>query len=379
MVPIGAEGGALVEAAARCGAACGVSRLAEITGLDVLDVPVFQAVRPWSRALSVHQGKGATRAAAKVSALMEAVECCSAEAFAGERRSAAHEDLAPGERALRVDDFAAVRGGLEPDRVLAWTPARRIGCGGRLWAPWSGVSLDFTRPAPSGVERTSNGLAAGFGRDAAVVAALCELLERDAVAEWRAEPTTARARRAVEPQTLDDEAFQLLRQAARPAGVHLTVFMLASVIGWPVAVCLMTEPGAHPLMRAAVYGSACRPGAADALAGAVLEAAQSRATAISAVRDDILPRPAGRDGRGLHLAPPLPPGLRGLDWRVVVEHEAAGAATPERIAERLARAGYRDVAVVDLPCPAREAVAVKAFAPGLGAYGRRRRPAAAAR
>ena len=62
--------------AARCGAACGVSRVADLTFLDVLNLPVCQAVRPWSRALSVHQGKGLTRRDACLGALMEAVESC---------------------------------------------------------------------------------------------------------------------------------------------------------------------------------------------------------------------------------------------------------------------------------------------------------------
>jgi len=39
-------------------AAAGVTRLAEITGLDLVGIPVFQAIRPAGRSLSVHQGKG---------------------------------------------------------------------------------------------------------------------------------------------------------------------------------------------------------------------------------------------------------------------------------------------------------------------------------
>src|SRR3546814_15588111 len=51
---------------------CGVTRLADITRLDRLGLPVWQAVRPAGRALSVHQGKGASPLAARIGALCEA-------------------------------------------------------------------------------------------------------------------------------------------------------------------------------------------------------------------------------------------------------------------------------------------------------------------
>ena len=57
----------------------GITRLADITGLDFLGVPVAQAVRPGAATVTVSQGKGATRAAAMVSAAMEAIELSCAE------------------------------------------------------------------------------------------------------------------------------------------------------------------------------------------------------------------------------------------------------------------------------------------------------------
>jgi ribosomal protein S12 methylthiotransferase accessory factor YcaO len=49
----------------------GLTRLANITGLDVIGIPVWVGIRPNSRGLSTSQGKGLTDAAAKASALME--------------------------------------------------------------------------------------------------------------------------------------------------------------------------------------------------------------------------------------------------------------------------------------------------------------------
>src|SRR5262245_9183184 len=57
----------------------GITRIADLTGLDTLGIPVFAAIRPMGRSLSTQQGKGATPLAATVSALMESLETYSAE------------------------------------------------------------------------------------------------------------------------------------------------------------------------------------------------------------------------------------------------------------------------------------------------------------
>ena len=57
----------------------GITRIAELTGLDTLGIPVFAAIRPMGRSLSTQQGKGTTALAARVSALMESLETWSAE------------------------------------------------------------------------------------------------------------------------------------------------------------------------------------------------------------------------------------------------------------------------------------------------------------
>ena len=53
----------------------GVTRLADITGLDRIGIPVYSSVVPKSRdSLSVYNGKGARPVDAQAGALMEAIE-----------------------------------------------------------------------------------------------------------------------------------------------------------------------------------------------------------------------------------------------------------------------------------------------------------------
>src|SRR5690348_14046408 len=57
----------------------GITRVANVTGLDHVGIPVVAVARPNSRSVAVSQGKGLTLAAAKASGLMEAVELWHAE------------------------------------------------------------------------------------------------------------------------------------------------------------------------------------------------------------------------------------------------------------------------------------------------------------
>ena len=57
----------------------GITRVADVTGLDRVGIPVAIAIRPSARSVAVSQGKGIDLASAKVSALMEAIEVWHAE------------------------------------------------------------------------------------------------------------------------------------------------------------------------------------------------------------------------------------------------------------------------------------------------------------
>src|SRR5215470_16074509 len=57
----------------------GITRLANITGLDTIGIPVWTAVRPLGLSLSVSQGKGVTQELAIMSGIMESIEVFHAE------------------------------------------------------------------------------------------------------------------------------------------------------------------------------------------------------------------------------------------------------------------------------------------------------------
>src|SRR5689334_19698744 len=74
--------------------AAGITRVANVTGLDTIGVLVVMVVRPNARSLSVSQGKGLSMAAAKVSGIMESLECFHAERVTGPMYIGRYADLA---------------------------------------------------------------------------------------------------------------------------------------------------------------------------------------------------------------------------------------------------------------------------------------------
>src|SRR5687768_2736177 len=57
----------------------GITRVADVTGLDRVGIPTALAFRPAARSIAVSQGKGPDLVSAKIAALMEAIEVWHAE------------------------------------------------------------------------------------------------------------------------------------------------------------------------------------------------------------------------------------------------------------------------------------------------------------
>ncbi len=243
----------------------GVTRIARVTGLDRLGIEVAAAVRPEGHVLQVSQGKGATAQAAVASALGEAAELHAAEYPAFDRFIYRHVDALT-RPFVEAVDLRSVKG---------FIPAEAVYCPPieRGWA------------APHLFRWTSNGLAAH--RDGALARqhAVCELIERDAVARALPDGWTPSVMNRLELEVpprwhwLASRQFQL-RLAALPA------------VAPTVAALLVDERGGAVALTA---GYATRLNGTAAIDAAILEAAQSRLTDIHGAREDIV-HAQGRQG-----------------------------------------------------------------------------------
>jgi YcaO-like protein with predicted kinase domain len=264
--------------------AAGITRLADVTGLDWIGVPVYQAIRPNSRTLSASQGKGLTRAQAQVSALMEALEGFHAEkihqprtrATVGSMRRQLGYDL----RALAVIQPAL----LKDELLLEWLPATDLSTGARTWVPRQLCELDLcVRPRVHvPVFRTSsNGLCSGNTIAEALVHGLCEVIERDSCR--RRDGARFEPERTVIPKTVSAPLGQRLLDRFFRAGMDVQIVDMSGPTGLPCFEVWLDHPDGPALTR----GSGCHPSRTTALIRALTEAAQSRLTYIAGSRDDI--------------------------------------------------------------------------------------------
>jgi ribosomal protein S12 methylthiotransferase accessory factor len=345
----------------------GVTRVADVTALDDLGIPVYQAVRPASRNLSVSQGKGLTPSAARVSAAMEALELWHAERLDALARFTLTPREMRGESSIPLD---ALRWSADARRAperwagvpLEWIAARALDGGPGGYLPRVMLELDFTPPeplAPRPFDLTSNGLASGNCAAEAELHALCELVERHGLAleeERRRRGLRAPALRA------DSVASAWCRELLDRLAFHggkVASYDLTWEAGVPVVLAELALPDLPYVWR----GSGCHPAREVALARALTEAAQSRLTYIAGARDDLVllaGAPAKRDVSAEFVAPK---GERALDE--LPDFAGANVASDrDNVLARLARRDVRAFAL-DLRRPDVAVDVVFAFAPGL--------------
>lgn len=281
-------------------AQAGITRVADITRLDDLGIPVFQSVRPNSRSLSVTQGKGLTPTLAKVSAIMESIEQWHAEEVHLPVTQARVRELAPelGYDPARLSRLE--RNVFHPGLRLDWVPALALDTGRATYVPRGVVTLDFALRMEPGVllyPSTSNGLASGNVREEAALHALLEVIERDSLARaihdgWPRE-------RFVDPATLDSPSNQALLERFAAAGVEFLIYDATGPTGLPCFRVTIWSPSFPEICP----GSGCHLDKHVALSRALTEAAQTRLSAIAGARDDLVEL-AWRWSRDLMLTEP---------------------------------------------------------------------------
>lgn len=352
----------------------GITRVANVTGMDRIGVPVTMAFRPNARSISVSPGKGLTLDAAKCSAVMESIEGWHAERPMIPLLHASFDEMQSRRRVIDVDALPHnTARPFDPSRAILWTEAHDLLGGDAVWVPFELVHTRFTLPLPpqsGALLPGSNGLASGNHRLEALAHALCELIERDASTLWHAGSDAWCDATRVDLGTVDDDACLEVLARFSDAGVRCCAWEMTSDVGvaaYRVEVIDDDPDPARPHFPG--VGSGCHPVREVALLRALTEAAQTRITLITGVRDDLGVAHFARSfDRGAYLATRARfdrPGPRRAF------HEAPAHET-ETLHEdvvwllaRLAAAGVREVAAVDLTRPEFHIPVVRAIVPGL--------------
>ncbi|SLN71793.1 YcaO-like family protein [Roseovarius albus] len=270
-------------------ATMGITRVANVTGLDRIGIPVVNAIRPNSRSLSVSQGKGLSLMAAKASAIMEAIEGFHAEEIDLPLLKGSYADLVTSKRLIDTHSLAYLRGTrFDPHRSITWIKGLDLISDDDVWLPYELVHTDYTLPRSPNAGcfvASTNGLASGNHPIEAINHGICEVIERDAQTIWEHLPFDRKAETLVDLDSVTDKDCRFVIEALQTAGMSVGVWDMTGDIGVATFHCLITDArieGGH-----SGGGAGTHPSRDVALLRALTEAVQVRTNYITGARDDL--------------------------------------------------------------------------------------------
>ena len=261
----------------------GITRVAEITGLDRIGIPIFSCIRPTAEdgAITVYNGKGATVEESRISGIMEGIERYSSEIHDRKVRLDTYEMLKDREPVINPADLI-LPAETQPGHVLPWVEGWDIANDEQLLVPAQAVFHPLPRNFRQIFRTSTNGLASGNTREEAIFHALCEVIERDA---W----SLVEATRDTGPSVVNisDPMLADMQKKFADAQVDVIVRDITSDIGIPTMAAvaddvLLKDPSLLTI------GIGTHSNARIAVMRALTEVAQSRLTQIHGAREDTI-------------------------------------------------------------------------------------------
>jgi YcaO-like protein with predicted kinase domain len=351
--------------------ALGITRVANVTGLDRIAVPVVMVCRPNSRSVAVSQGKGLTLEAAKASGIMEAAEGYHAERISQPLRLGSTRDLRGTLALAEVDRLPRQsHSRWDPDMPILWIEAVDLLSDAAMWVPYEVVHANYTHPLPAGsgcFAASTNGLASGNHPLEAICHAICEIVERDATSLAQAWSTRDRDAARIDPDSITDAACRSVIERIRQTGFSVAIWETTTDVGVPAFDCVIVDDrigGGH-----AGGGSGCHPTAEIALLRALTEAVQVRSTYVTGSRDDLVAdqyAPSTQAERLRRLRLSMASSSPSRDVRTVTSRSFDSFAEECRwLLDQLAAVGCTQVLAVDLTKPQFGLPVLRVVIPGL--------------
>jgi ribosomal protein S12 methylthiotransferase accessory factor len=348
--------------------AAGITRVADITNLDRLGIPVFSSIRPTAGrgAISVYNGKGATPTEARVSAIMEGIERYSAEVPPGVTLPVARYPNVDSDLPALDPADLILPPGRDSRMPIPWVAGYDLLQEEDILVPASAVFHPLPDTYPQLFRTSTNGLASGNTFEEAVFHALMEVIERDA---W----SLVEASRDTGPRVTaigDALSSDLLARFAS-ANVEVHVKDITSDLGIPTFAAVSDDVQLRdPALL--TLGMGTHTSARIALLRALTEVAQSRLTQIHGAREDTdtadFRRKAGYE-RVRRMNAYWFNGRSEEPFDNVPSYDTDDFLSDIGIAlDRIRRAGMERVIVVDLTRPEIGVPVVRVIVPGLEVY-----------
>jgi len=352
----------------------GLTRLADITGLDRIGIPVVLSVRPNAGYLALDAGKGFTLEAAKVSAAMECLERYHAETTTLPELRLSYEALSAAHRVAAVEHLPLTKHSLFSTRLPErWALGWDVIQDAEVAVPAAMVPMErfmYGRSDLVPFQTGSNGLASGNHFLEALESGLLEVIERDAVTcHLGAQRHDGRRLRRVRLDTITSPLVQELLDRFETAGVAPLLFDCSVDTKVPVFMAYIYDRLVRHIGVFCGYGAHLDP--EIAMVRSLTEAAQGRGVYIAGSRDDLFKRPFLRLKQGDHRtlidqieAIPAVVDMREVPSQATTSFEGDVGC----LIGKLEAVGLHNAVVFDLSRPEYPVAVVRVIVPGLEGY-----------
>ena len=345
----------------------GITRVADITDLDRIGIPVYSCIRPAAAegAISVYNGKGGTEAEAKVAGIMEGIERYSAEAVPRDLAPYSYADMRlRGEKPIDPESLI-LPVTTDSTQEIPWVKGFDLVDKEEVSVPFCAVVHPNPYYMPTLFRSSSNGVASGNTLEEAIFYALTEVIERDS---WSLVETTRNTGKKL--TDLPPKVAEMAEKFTK-AGVEVTLRNITSDTGIPTIAAVaddvqMKDP------RLLMIGMGTHTNPEIAMIRALSEVAQSRATQIHGAREDATIAQF-REVMGYDRVKRI-----NAYWFRGDEYEPASAIKScasddfktdiEEIVSRLAACGLDRVIVCDLTDPEIQIPVVRVIVPGMECF-----------
>ena len=357
-------------------ARAGVTRIADVTGLDHVGVPTTLAIRPNAFTMACSSGKGLTLDQANVSGAMEAFELHAAETAELPSIRANYHELSASYDAPALANLPLSRESLfTTNWPFNWCLGWDLISQAEVPVPYATVGMSRTQANIANLgafQVSSNGLGAGNSFLEAVAAGLYEVIERDAVAcqHFAALHNGHSFPLFAESELKSRPLVATVLERCDRADVRIVVYDTTADTQVPTYVAIAYDRTDHGI--GLMKGSGAHLDPEVAALRAITEALQARLNFIAGSRDDIF-RSAFSRARA--------------NWRTMMErleHAFDGDTPQGRLGESLAtttfeqdvhrllnnirKAGLQHVVVVDLTPKDFPVHVVRVLVPGMEGY-----------
>lgn len=268
----------------------GITRIADITDLDRIGLPIYTAIRPTAEdgAVSIYGGKGIEKDHAKASAMMEGFERYSAERQDSDESIIATLDeiSEKGEyinpkslnlpKELEKEDIS--------DFKLEWSIAHDIISNNDYYIPTNAIYHPYITnpPARSLFKSNTNGLASGNVLEEAILHGIFEVIERDA---WSIFELTHKNYAQIDLDTIESDIVNDTIDKFESEGIKIKLMDFTADINVPT-IAASADDTVTKDAGLLTLGMGTHLDPEVAILRALTEVAQSRATQINGARED---------------------------------------------------------------------------------------------